>query len=331
MKSYQPTSLYAVILAFTALLLVACQKEEKVYDYTYECVLCEEEEEQEQNATTNEAAKFLANHIPQNQLFTGDASEWLTYEGSQGTKITISPNSFADKDGKPVSGEITLVLNEIFTPSQMILANKMTTSNGQLLSSGGELYLNVQQNGEDLELINGKSISIKVPADKPDPDMALFTGGQDANGDFTWVTNNTTVQSCNDSSSITFPSGYCFDLKSLFNWINCDYFYSDPRPLTEVEIVTPQGYDTSNTMVFAYIPSINSITDVRLFENQSYWIKGGYRLPVGLDVSFIAVYADGQGTYGYAYQQNTIVNNHQEILQFTTMSEQDLLQFLASL
>lgn len=323
MKTLNPfkTFKFPLLLAFVALLVSACEKEEDV-DYTYGCGTCED---------ANTVAEVLKNNAPEAQFFNVDAGALIDVEGEQGTRITIGPNSFADMDGNPVSGNIDLILKEIYTPGQMILANKMTTSNGQILSSGGELFFNVQQNGEDLQLINNQTVSMKVPASNPDPNMALFNGSQDTAGNFTWAPNNTPVQSCNDSSSVSFPTGYCFNIDTLFQWINCDYFWSDPRPLTDVEIVVPQGYDKTNTLVFIYVPSINSIASITQYQNQSFWIQGGYRLPVGLEVDFVAVYSDGNGTLGYAYQTNTIVANHQEVLQFTTVTEQQLTQFLLSL
>ncbi len=302
------------------LLIGSCEKEERQKDYTYRCVLCDPSEA---------LGNFFEDNAVQAQTFTVDAADNTELVGQKGTRISFGPNSFGDANGNMISGNIEVTLKEVYSPGEMILEDRMTESNGQILVSGGELFLNVRQNGQDLQLVNNNAVSVSVPTATPDTSMALFTGSQDTGGSFTWAPNPTPVNVCQDPGSGGLA--YCFDLYSLFNWINCDYFYNDPRPLTEVEIVVPQGYDRSNTLVYVYVPSINSMIPVKYFLNSSFWIKSGYRVPVGLQVDFIALYADTNGNLGYAYQNNTIVNNHREVLTFTTVTEQDLKSFLASL
>ena len=275
-----------------------------------------------------EIENFLSSNAPIKQTFQLSTASYNTVTGAKGTSIFIPNNAFVDASGNPVTGSITFELQEVYSPAEMIFTGKMTSSGGRTLASGGELYINAQQGGSDLKLAPGKSLDFKVPTNSYDSQMGLFVGNGD-DDNFDWIpAPATNVSECQDSSSITL-SNYCFNLDTLINWINCDYFYSDPRPLTEVEIQVPSGYDSQNTMVYAYIPSINSVTGTK-YQGGSFWISGGYRMPVGLAVTFIGVHHDGTDLY-YSIQNATIVNNHVEILSFQLVTAAQLAILLQNL
>jgi len=312
------------LLLLTGLLLSSCDKKEEVN------VGVNDPADPPSTENVEHIYNFLNSNTPVNQNFSVDANSYSTVRGNEGTVITVPPNAFTDQLGNPVSGTVNFTLKEVYSPGAMITSGMMTESNGQLLVSGGELFINAQQNGSDLRLAQGKQFSVNVPSTNLNPQMQLFRGTGSGNN-FNWVPDTSTnVNTCPDSSSITLGF-YCFDLDSLINWINCDYFYNDPRPLTEVDIVVPQGFDRTNTLVYVYVPSINSVTQVTRYANNIFSITSGYRLPVGLNVDFIAVHADANGNLQYAYQSNTIANNHVENLSFTAVTQAQLALLLQSL
>ncbi|WP_417602206.1 hypothetical protein [Owenweeksia hongkongensis] len=272
---------------------------------------------------------FLANNAPIKQTFQLNAASYNTVRGAEGTSINIPYNAFVDANGNPVSGNFTFELQEIFSPADMIFTGKMTSSGGRTLVSGGEMYINATQGGADLQLAPGKSLDISVPSCNYDSEMDLFVGNGQDGDDFDWVPEtNSVVYQCQDSLNPC-QTNYCFNITDLFNWINCDYFFNDPRPLTEVEIQVPAGYDQQNTQVYAYIPSINSITRTS-FQNGSFWITGGYKMPVGLGVTFVGLNHDGTDLY-YSIQNATIVNNHVEVLSFQKVTAAQLAILLQNL
>ena len=280
------------------------------------------------NPTLDELQEQLKAKQPEPQAFSISNNSWQSIEGQLGTRIAIPANAFVDQQGNPVTGNVEVQLTEIFGAGDMIFANMMTESNGQILASGGEFILSVEQNGQRLELAAGTTLDMYVPTNNPNPQMGIFSGvGSGTN--FTWqqdpsIAVNITID------SITQTSYYTFGLDTLYNFINCDYFFSDPRPLTDVEIKLPVDYNTQNTFVYVHIPSINSIVRASTYYNGSYWISGGYQLPVGLNVVFIGIYYDGTN-YGYAMQNATIVNNHAETLAFQPTTLANLHSILQNL
>ena len=280
--------------------------------------------------TLSQIQAVLSGSAPVIQRHIFPAVSGKVIVGQKGTRITIAPNSFVHQNGQAVSGDVDFELQEIFDVGEMIGSGLTTTSEDKLLVSGGELYLNATQKGNPLKLASGSSLGIQVPSNNPDPQMKLFVGsGSPDSSNFDWQAINNPVQSCNDS--ITQFFGYCFDISQLFNYINCDYFQNDPRPLTDVEIKVPATYNDTNTVVFIHVPSINSIAKIYHYQNGSFWVDGGYKLPVGLSVNFVAVHKDVNGNMFYAYQSNTIANSHVETLSFQQVTVAQLQAFISSL
>lgn len=279
--------------------------------------------------TIDKIESFLSSNAPVIQTFQLNTGTYNTITGTEGTSITIPNNAFVDANGNPVTGNVTFELQEVFSPANMIFTGKMTSSGGKTLASGGELYINATQGGNDLQLASGKSLDFSVPTCNYDSQMNLFVGNGGEGDNFDWTPSSSSiVYQCQDSINPC-KTNYCFNFTNLFNWINCDYFANDPRPLTEVEIQIPSGYNQLNTQVYTYIPSINSITRTT-FQNGSFWIKGGYKLPVGLAVTFVGLHHDGQNL-AYSIQNATIINNHVEVLSFQTVSAAQLAILLQNL
>lgn len=318
MKSIKQ-NLFSLLFAFPVLLiLVGCEK-----DMNNKVTLSKS------TNTIGQIESFLSSNAPVKQNFQINSTSHNTITGVKGTSISIPSNAFVDASGKPVSGNITFELQEVFSPGDMIFTGKMTSSGGQTLASGGEMFISATQGGNDLQLAPGKSLDFSVPTCNYDSKMNLFVGNGEDDDNFDWVpSTNNIVYKCQDSINPC-QTNYCFNISNLFNWINCDYFYNDPRPQTEVEIQVPAGYDNQNTQVYAYIPSITSITRTS-YQNGSFWIKGGYKLPVGLAVTFVGLRHDGTDLY-YSVQNATIVNNHVEVLSFQKVTAAQLAQILANL
>lgn len=121
------------------------------------------------------------------QEFSLIGSQGTIIEGKDGTKVKIDKNTFVDKNGNLISGEITLELKEVLDPIDMIMGNLTTISDGKTLETGGMIYLNATSSSEQLSLASGKSILISMPSDSLLSDMSLFEGVKDSAGVVNWV------------------------------------------------------------------------------------------------------------------------------------------------
>ena len=239
--------------------------------------------------------------------------------GNYGTSIYISDCSFLDSDGNQVSGIIDFELIEAQTKLDMLKLNKPTfTSDGQLLVSGGILYVNASQNGEDLIINPNCGLEVSMPGyylNNQDGNMQYFSGDVDLIGVFGWELEEgdtvTTIGGGNDS----LETGFYFQIDSV-GWINCDYFYDTQGQLTGVEVELPNGYDGSNSQCFIYYNSINSVASLYDGNQDGIFTLGtSYSTPIGMDVKFIAISGDSLDNYYYHITSNTTVTvTHYEII-----------------
>jgi hypothetical protein len=269
--------------------------------------------------TTNTLSKkqsgltdFFKTVAPPMQHFNISAGLTQFVIGQNGTEITFFANSFKKKDGTILtSGNVKIVLQEMLTGPEMILANKTTTSDGKLLVSGGQIYIKAYLGNEELIVNTAANPQVDIPA-KTLANMSLFTGNIKENdslkGDtvINWVADPTPVRRRQDSFGIIFN----FSLDS-FKYINCDYFYNQSAPLTDIKVTIPSDFADSSVGLMVYFPSINSVAKAHLFDiaTRSFSLGDSYKIPVGLNVKFLFVGKKGSQYY-YEIKSATITNNY---------------------
>lgn len=177
--------------------------------------------------------RFIQENKPEKQVFEVASGSQTIIKGAKGTEITIPGNSFTDRNGTPVSGPVSFELIEVLSKKDMILAGTQTvTTDGQLLISGGMVYLNAMKDGDTLSL--SKSVTVSVPTKSVDPDMSIFLRETDANGNFTW--------DLKDSSFFyQAVNNYIFSSDDL-TWINIDKLPENPMTTTNLTIKMPEGF-----------------------------------------------------------------------------------------
>lgn len=97
-----------------------------------------------------------------------------------GALLKIPKGSLATQSGNSVILEI----KEAYSMEQMIRACLTTQSNGELLSSGGMIYINAK-GGQNVTI--KQAIKVAIPSDYLSPDMQLFKGENDKEGNINWV------------------------------------------------------------------------------------------------------------------------------------------------
>jgi len=298
------------LIVMSTIAIVGCKKNEVVPPPT---------------STSNLSSLFSDNENDAKQSFSIDASIWNSFTGQNGVKITVPPNSFVNSNGTTVTGAINLELIEVLKVSDMVWLNKTTTSNGELLVSGGQIKLTATQNSSQIFLVPGVAVQVKIPTANANNQMALFTGNQTSTGDVNWIT---TVGDTTQQDSIIIVSenignagsqdyySFDFDNDSL-GWINCDYFYGSTGATTNVIAQLDTIYNYTNTQCYMVFPSINSVAS--LFPNYSTnngTFTNSYSIPVGLAVTFVCI-SEIDGVYYSAFVNSTLVSNHNESISMT--------------
>lgn len=165
--------------------------------------------------------QFFTKNATASKKLSANSNSTIFLTTMKGSNVRFPANAFVTKSGVPVTGEVNIEVQEISDPMNMILANKPTTSNGALLESGGEFYIRVTKNNEELKLAPNSFVNIDI--NKNLTGMKVFNGRPQADGTVNWVENNST-------GNFVFPDslGKTKMFADSVEWINCDKFYNDP-------------------------------------------------------------------------------------------------------
>lgn len=263
------------------------------------------------------------------QTYTINASTGGVVVGSSGTKITIYPNTLKNSSEQLVSGNVTVELIEIYDRGNMALCNKPTmgkTTIGDLalLISGGEYYLRITQNGEELDA--SSSVFVQVPANNPSA-MNLFNGKFDADDNLWWDELGDTVMFEQDSSGMNFNF-----MDTTWGWTNVDRFYSDPRPKTTIKVKLPDGYDNTNAEVFlTYDGEQTALASLDTYTSDGYFSEHYGLIPIGLEMHVIAISMIDDEIY-YSILANVVEDNQViTISSLNPISKTDLITLINDL
>ena len=272
------------------------------------------------NTNANVVLDFFKDNLNDTKQVTSiDITSGAWLYGNYGTYIYVSDCSFLDSDGNQVTGAIEFELIEAQTNLEMLKLNRPTfTSDGQLLVSGGILYVNATKDGEGLTINPDCGLQVEFMPNNAnnsqDGIMQYFSGDVNEDGVFGWDLEEDTVV-INNNWDPDGPQGlgFGFQIDSI-GWINCDYFYNTGAPLTGVQVELPSGYDGSNSQCFIYYNSINSLAGLHDGDQDGVFnLPNGYETPVGMDVKFIAISGDSLNGYYHHITINTPVDiNHYE-------------------
>ncbi|AWM13797.1 hypothetical protein NHF50_07840 [Flavobacterium sp. NRK F10] len=251
------------------------------------------------------------------QDFQFDASDgYVNLTSEKGVFLTINTNCLT-LNGNPVSGTIDLEYVEIFSGGNMIVTNKptmglMNDGNKSLLLSGGEFYINATQNGQTLELSCPITINIPTSLTNPggDPNMTLWDGTIDENGNLTWDEQEDTTGNQNIFIEGQGDTATYYAYFDSFGWTNVDQFYSDPNPKTTILASVPNGYDNQNSAIYLhYDGKGNALALLDTYDPVTGLFSEHYgQIPIGLDCHIIFT-TESNGQWRYAIKEVTIEAN----------------------
>jgi TonB family protein len=147
-------------------------------------------------------ASFYKQFEKPSQTFNFKSDEDKLIACKEGTIIYVKSNSFVTESGKPVKGDLNILVKEYYASSDMLLANLTTTSDGKILETGGMIYIEAFHNNEKCELKKDASIEISFPTSDKKDDMQLFSGDWNSN-EVNWTLSRTRSVYRNEIPSYT--------------------------------------------------------------------------------------------------------------------------------
>jgi hypothetical protein len=253
--------------------------------------------------------KFISQIGSTSQYYTIDVAKDNTITCKQGTKLTITANTFETNNKQLVQGIVQVEVKEAYSYTDILANNLHTISNGNLLESGGMVYLKVTQNNELVTINIHHPIQVEMPTSNKKEGMQLFNlvnndwmpNGQEQetivqrdtvlkeldiplNGmDYTPKKNSNTILVNKDFSKM-----YHFLVRN-FGWMNCDHFihYTNPKTNIEIAINNPNSYYVLQTGYLVF-PKLKS--SIFLMPNTSGFMQNN--LPLGEEAYFISFKTD---------------------------------------
>lgn len=256
------------------------------------------------------------------QEFEFDTNQMGFFTTADGVRLVID-GSCLTESGNPVTGTVNVQVVELFERGGMLTTNKPTMGtmpNGgkALLISGGEFFINVTQNGNQLAM--ECPMQLIVPADLTDGgdnQMSLFCGNgwdndcdgidDDCDG-FVW--GEVTDPDQGQVGLVDGDTGETYVASFLsFGWTNVDRFYTDPRPKSTLLVDVPDGFDNTNSSVFiSFNGEPNALGTLDTFITETELFSEHYgQIPIGLECHIIFV-SETDGNWLYAIKSVTIAD-----------------------
>jgi hypothetical protein len=246
--------------------------------------------------------------------FTAQTGAFLTFPN--GCKLWINPGICRGNSGAALTGKLYVELIIVQKIGGMMRNNRPTvTTNGQLLTSGGEVYLRIYQpNGNDVTLAQPVSIRYGMTTAVPNPAFTGFIAETTVSRfQNTWrqVTDSvvgvaTNRDSFRQQGTITFVDT-CFMSLGRLGWTNCDRFANEPNLTRDICVSLPDSFTNSNTVVFMGFPQlVAAIRMVGDTATRTFRIAPFYSgVPTGRNVIYVSVSKIGDNYY-LAYNTTTV-------------------------
>jgi hypothetical protein len=266
--------------------------------------------------TADFSSYYADNRTSATQNFTIDPTIWNSITGDDGIILQFPANSFVDGGGTPVTANVDISLIEVMDQSDMILLNASTTSNDEILVSGGSMNVTATSGGNQVFLDAGVSVNVMVPYTISDPNMGIFNGSDNSDGAVNWTTDTTTL--------VDTLGWYTFGwADSDLGWINCDYFSTDPNPKSDLDIYVdgPALHTYENTEVLMHFSSINSVAKAYgLTTNTDKDQFVGWNVPETTAMTLVVI-SEVDGQYYSAFQSYTVESNGSITVTLTATTE----------
>lgn len=271
-------------IALATLLLLSCRKSDSI------------------EVPDNSYSSFITANTDAVQTFTIDAATGGTITCKRGSKITFPPNCFANPDNSITTGNVLVTVKEALLKKQWILESIATTTQTEMLVSGGMLDIAVKRQGDGVEVKPAPAMLIPTPSmvnvikvevpkipERPDT-LRLFVpanqAAPSANPPLSWA-----------ASYYPFGNGsnsYIFQLPQ-FHWVNCDGLANQPGVKTTIKVTPDLSGVTGATNVQVMLVFRNISTVITLPPSGNFMQSYINSIPVGSTADVVCIGKDGAG------------------------------------
>lgn len=207
---------------------------------------------------------------PTIQLFKIDNNRPNKIVAANGTEVLVPAECFTKPNGDKVR-EVQIEIVEAFSLSDFISSGLTTLSNGQLLMSNGMIFLNAKSGNENLQLINGTSLTVSMPTMTDNRGFQLFSGnGENWNLDTSMTKTDYSIPL---PLALLYPEGNKQFLYCITQWRDIEnYYYYD----TTILNITNKRYENTVIATEEFNERISTLTSMMhmmsFFTNRNYYL-----------------------------------------------------------
>ena len=249
----------------------------------------------------------------QEQEFEIDSAGNGPIIGNQGTKLWVSKEKLMFPNSDSVHWPYTVKLIELYTPKDMIYYQKPNVSNGNLLTTSGEVRVRAFKNGTELVLRPSNTWTVEMPNANPLSNMKIYYGVENASY-VDWT----------DSPAGDFVMtsyGYTGEIAKL-GWVSCG-------KAAAVSTSTTNYTFTSTVDNLQYVSKFIYFTNAKSLM-QVYGPTSG-ALPLGENIKIILMGINSSNQLFYYYNQSQVSTSNQINLALTGISDANLTAILDTL
>lgn len=268
----------------------------------------------------------------ENVLDSVDATAGGTFQTSEGLTVIVLPGSLQLSNGSLATGKIHIETILVKHRGDMVRLDKPTTSFGRVLISGGEIFVRIRKENQELQLAPGKGIYIKYTDPAPTRLMKLFYGDESNPERFNWIP-AANVSGNGGVDTMSNPSGYEL-FSTQLRWLNCDYFLDTSGARVNVTASLPADYTNANTSVYLVFKEIKSVAGMYGDMTTKRFLSP--KVPTGKTAVLVSITKKGTNSYYMGHESfvigQTSLNGVQTVpLKPQPTSLSDIKAYLATL
>ena len=224
-----------------------------------------------------------------------DASLGGSFRTSEGLMVFVLPQSLLLPNGQVATGKIYAETMLVKERGEMVKLDKPTTSFGRILNSGGQVFIKLRKESEELHLASGKTIYIKYQDNNYSSVMKVFHGDESNLFRFNWDISS-------DGINTSSQQGYEIS-SSVLRWISPNYFADTSGTKVNISGSLPADCTNGNTVVFLVFKDFKSV--VAMYGDVNTKKFTAFRIPTGRQAVVISITKKGTNSFYLGHESLT--------------------------
>lgn len=209
-----------------------------------------------------------------------------------GVQLTFPPHCCNNGAGQQVTGKVDVELIVVKKKGDMIRLNRPSTYNDSMLVTAGEIFIQLKQGGQLLQLAPGVRINIRYTDLPINPLMKFFVGDGSNALHYNWLPTD-------DPSADTIIMGsQIYEIYTKRQgWLSVANLFDAnvSTPKVKLGLDAASYFTNANTTAFAVFKDVRSVVELKADLSTRKFLTG--KLPIGKQVTVVVISKQGDDYY----------------------------------